>query len=257
MVPRTTKSASSARLLRLIWTPFASILRRLGVDVGVSFGPRWQPPVDDPRYQLWQEIAARRARRAELVSGWIESASAGRAPGDLEIPARSEAGPRSARRQGRRWAVALVAVATLLAASVGALAFFTATGSGSGSGTAATPQAVTISPGTTPPQQGLYPAGSADVVATITNPNSFVVHLSSVILDTGQPTNGFAVDAAHSSCNLSSLSFNGPQTNGGADFVIPAGGHLDVDLSNAISMSAAAVNACQGATFTVYLKAGP
>src|SRR5262249_38269169 len=106
-------------------------------------------------------------------------------------------------------------------------------------------------------QQGLYPGGNADVVVTITNPNPFAVHLPSLVLDTGQPGNGFAVDAGHSGCTTGSLSFNGPQTNGGADFVVPASGHLDVDLSNAISMSAAAVNACQGATFTVFLKAGP
>ena len=145
----------------------------------------------------------------------------------------------------------------MLITSVGALAFFTSAGAGSGGGAVGPTQAVTISPGTTPPQQGLYPAGSADVALTITNPNTFAVHVHSLILDTAQPTNGFAVDAGHSGCNVASLSFNGPQTNGGADFVVPASGHLDVDLTNAISMSSAAVNACQGATFTVYLKAGP
>ncbi len=52
--------------------------------------------------------------------------------------------------------------------------------------------------------------------------------------------------SSQSGCNLGSLSFNGPQTDGGGDFVVPANGHLAVDLSGAVSMDASAVNACQG-----------
>ena len=220
----------------MTWTRLAASLRFLGIDVGGPWVARWQPPVGDESRALWQDIAARRVWRAELVSGWLESTSSTRTAAD---PA-SQSVDRRARPSRRRraiWAPLLVAVAAMLITSVGALAFFTSAGAGSGGGAVGPTQAVTISPGTTPPQQGLYPAGSADVALTITNPNTFAVHLHSLIVDTAQPTNGFAVDAGHSGCNVASLSFNGPQTNGGSDFVVPASGHLDLDLTNAISMS--------------------
>ena len=34
-------------------------------------------------------------------------------------------------------------------------------------------------------------------------------------------------------------------------------GNLSVTLTNALSMTTSAANACQGASFTVYLAAGP
>jgi hypothetical protein len=52
------------------------------------------------------------------------------------------------------------------------------------------------------------------------------------------------------------------QTNGGTGWIVPAkvdaaAGTLPVSLPNALTMNAGAANACQGATFTVYLAAGP
>jgi hypothetical protein len=151
------------------------------------------------------------------------------------------------------------AIVVALAVAAGAIAYWTTSGSGSASATAGTTQAVTISPAS--PTSALYPGGSADVAATISNPNSVAVHLPSIQLDTSQGTNGFSVDGAHSGCDVSTLSFT-TQTNGGGDFIVPpkvgaTNGTLAVDLTGAISMGATAANACQGATFTVYLKVGP
>jgi hypothetical protein len=75
-------------------------------------------------------------------------------------------------------------------------------------------------------------------------------------LDTTQGTAGFAVDGAHAGCGLASLTFT-TQTNGGAGWTIPAGGSSALSLANSLSMNANAANACQGASFTVYLKVGP
>jgi hypothetical protein len=150
------------------------------------------------------------------------------------------------------------AVVSLLAAT-GALAYFTSTGNGNGSGSTSSAQPVTLSAGV--PSTQLYPGGTADVAVTISNPNSFRVHIGSLALATGQGSAGFAVDSGHSGCSTSALSFTS-QSNGGTGwFVSPkvgsVNGSLTVDLSNALTMTAGAANACQGATFTVYLTANP
>ena len=149
----------------------------------------------------------------------------------------------------------------VLAVLLGGLAYgyWSATGSGTGSGATGTTLAVTLGPGT--PAAALYPGGQANVVLAASNPNAFPVHIGSLGLDTGQGTGGFAVDAGHSGCALSTLSFTA-QTNGGAGWSVPAnagvvGGTLPVTLPGALAMSVGAVNACQGASFTVYLAVGP
>jgi hypothetical protein len=118
---------------------------------------------------------------------------------------------------------------------------------------------VVLSPGS--PTASLYPGGQADVVFSVSNPNSSAVRIGSFALATGQGTGGFAVDSGHSACGLATLSFTS-QTNGGAGWTVPAkvgsvNGTLAVTLTNALTMSLGAANACQGATTSVYLAAGP
>jgi len=146
-----------------------------------------------------------------------------------------------------------------LAAASTALAYWRTSGSGSGSGTTSTTQAITLSSGT--PTGGLYPGGTSDVALSVDNPNSTRVRIGSLALSTGQGTAGFDVDGGHAGCATSALSFT-TQTNGGAGWTVPAkvdstDGSLAIDLANALSMSAGGAIACQGASFTVYLTAGP
>jgi hypothetical protein len=75
------------------------------------------------------------------------------------------------------------------------------------------------------------------------------------LLDTGQGTNGFAVDGGHSGCDLAALGYT-TQSNGGAGWFVAGGSTLPLDLSGAVSLSTAADSACQGAQVTVYLKVG-
>lgn len=145
------------------------------------------------------------------------------------------------------------AVVVMGLSAVVAIAYFTSRGAGAGTASVATAQSVTITAGTASTQ--LFPGSSADVALSISNPNSFAVRVSSLQLDTGQGTAGFGVDGSHSGCNLASLGVT-TQTNSGNGWTIPANGSLGVDLANAVTMSATAVNACQGASFNVYLKAG-
>lgn len=133
-----------------------------------------------------------------------------------------------------------------------AYAAWTTGGSGSGQATAGSAASMTISAGT--PSTSLYPTASADVASAFSNPNPYKVHVSSVSLG------AISVDAGHSACNTASVSVTSPQTNGGSGWDVPAksggvNGSLNIDFANAISMSNAANDSCQGATFTVALTA--
>jgi hypothetical protein len=164
----------------------------------------------------------------------------------------------------RRRRISLGVVAATLALAAVAFGFISVAGSGAGTpgSSTATPLNITISPATATAE--LYPGGSADISLTISNPNVSPSHLNSLVLDTSQGTNnsGFKVDDTHAAngCTVSSLSFT-PQSNGGAGWDVPVkvgttNGSLPLDLANAVSMGTSAENACQGAQFTVYVKAG-
>ena len=163
------------------------------------------------------------------------------------------------RRRRSRLAVFITAMALLAVPAGGiAYAFWSGTGVGTGTASSATTVALTLSPGT--PTASLYPGGQANVVLTATNPNDSIIHINSLALNTAQGTGGFSVDGGHASCSVAALSFTS-QTNGGTGWNVPAragvtNGTLAVTLTNAVAMSAAAADACQGATFTVYLVAG-
>jgi len=166
---------------------------------------------------------------------------------------------RSSSRRNRAAFVVLVAVIGVLLLNGGASAFWSGGGNGTGAGGSGTVQAVTLSPGTSP--GGLAPGGQRNVVLTVTNPNLAEVSVRSLALDTTQGTSGYSVDAGHSGCTVPALTF-ATQTNGGAGWTIPkkvgaVNGTLSVTLTNALSMGAGASNACQGATFTVFVAAGP
>jgi len=170
-------------------------------------------------------------------------------------------GAREARGQTPR-RLLRAGIVVLLVGVVGAgvaSAYWTASGGGAGSATTRTAVAVTLSLGT--PTASLYPGGQANVVLSVSNPNAASVFVASLALDVSGGTGGLAVDTGHSGCALATLSFT-TQTNAGAGWTVPAesggvDGTLPVTLTNALSMDVSAANACQGASFTVYLAAGP
>jgi hypothetical protein len=150
----------------------------------------------------------------------------------------------------------VMAVASLVGI---AAAVWSAIGAGLGSASAGTTVAVTLSPGT--PTATLLPGGRTDVTLTIINSNVTPVRVGSLAIDASRGTNGFAVDAGHSGCVLSALTYT-VQTNGSAGWTTPAkvgsvNGTLPVTLTSALEMSLSAVNACQGATFTIFLVGQP
>lgn len=156
-------------------------------------------------------------------------------------------------------AATFAGVATLAFAATG-LAYFSASGSGQGSAQLAHAKGLTVS-AVSPAGSALYPGGSADVAASVDNPNSFPVHVHAFVLDTsaGHATGVTNDESGCSSggdtgSSSSSVTFNGPLLNGSTDFVFPPG-TSSLTLHDALSMSTSAENACQGATFTVYLQA--
>jgi hypothetical protein len=141
-------------------------------------------------------------------------------------------------RTARRGGGILIAVIALFAGAV-AFAAWTSNGTGSGTATATNAQNLTISVTNV---SGLYPTGSFNVPFTVTNPNPYAVTLSKIAL------NGVTVDKP--GCTASVVS--------GADLVdtdvIPAGG-TTASRDFSVTMSNAAEDACQGAVFTLTLKA--
>ena len=165
---------------------------------------------------------------------------------------------RTQRRRVVAWVLAIVVVALTIPAGGIAYAYWASGGVGSGVGNTGDLEQLSLSPGT--PVADLYPGAQTDVVLTASNPNLAATHIGSLSLDTSQGTGGFAVDGGHAGCSVATLSFT-TQTNGGAGWTVPArvgliNGTLAITLDNALSMSAIAASACQGATFTVYLAAG-
>lgn len=161
---------------------------------------------------------------------------------------------RAIRHRARILKIAAPIVLALCAVSV---AYWTGTGTGSATTTLDNPQAVTLSAGT--PDTQLSPGAAATVASVASNPNPYAVTINSISLDTGQGTSGFGVDAGHGGCTLSTLGFTG-QTNGGTGWTVPpmvasTPGSLSIEMGGALAMSAGASNACQGASFTVYLVA--
>jgi hypothetical protein len=153
--------------------------------------------------------------------------------------------------------MSLFAAILVLGAGTGAWAYFTGGGAGSGSGDSGTTVPVTLTPAAAVP--GLYPGGSANVRLTVTNPNTAQVRIASLMLDPTQADGGYAVDAGHTGCGLSTLTYS-TRSNGGVGWTVPArsggaDGTLAITLAGALAMSTGAANACQGAVFTVYLTA--
>jgi hypothetical protein len=152
----------------------------------------------------------------------------------------------------------LLAIAILAGGAGGALAYWGGPGSGTATTVLADTRSLSFTPGT--PTAQLYPGDDASVAVVVSNPNPYFVQIGSMVLDnSGGPA--FAVDAAHSGCGVAVLSFV-PQDNEGEGWRIPPGagtteGTLAIDMPAAMRMSAAAANACQGATFTVRLEGRP
>lgn len=142
------------------------------------------------------------------------------------------------KRTSRRIGGIAVGVSVLLAGTV-AFAAWTSNGFGSGTATARSAQSLTV---TVSAVSGLFPTGTTNVPFTVTNPNPYAVKLSTIQLT--------SVTVDKPGCTATVVS--------GADLVdtdLIAAGATTVSRNFPVTMSNSAEDACQGAVFTLTLKA--
>jgi hypothetical protein len=146
-------------------------------------------------------------------------------------------------------AIAIAAFA-ISAGAGAAFAYFGATGTGSGSAKLGSMKSVTIAATVGTPTSVLLPGGSADVVFTVTNPNSFPVSLGGVTLKSGGQ---ITPDSSHAGCATTDsnpvVTLNVPPHD--LPVTIPPNSTTPIDLAGAASMDVAATTNCQGASFSV------
>jgi hypothetical protein len=142
----------------------------------------------------------------------------------------------------------LVAVIVFLAVATGAGAaygFWSASGTGSGVATTGDMDPVTITAATAGDVAGssLYPGGTADVVLKVHNPNTFAVHVISILqVEDADIT---AHDGS-GTCDTTGVTYTPPTTV--AD--IPTGDST-ITLPGAAAMDLTSDSGCQGATFEI------
>jgi hypothetical protein len=147
----------------------------------------------------------------------------------------------TAQRWSRRLAAVGFGTAALLLAGGVAYAAWSALGAGTGAAASGAPQALGVSATVA----GLLrPGGAADLVVTVSNPNSASVTVTSLAL-----AGSIAPSAG---CSTPGVSVSLP---GSTALVVPAGGNASLTVTNAVTMTTASSSDCQGATFSIPLQA--
>lgn len=142
----------------------------------------------------------------------------------------------------RKKVVAAAGVATLTIGGIVAYAAWSATGSGSA--TVSAGQAVDLGVADGHSSTLLYPNGSGDLVAVITNTNPYNVAVTGV--------SGGTITAS-GTCNASSVSFTAPSLATSGIVLAANGGSYTITFHNEMAMDNTATDACQNAVFTVPL----
>jgi hypothetical protein len=141
---------------------------------------------------------------------------------------------------------AFVVLALLLSAVAASavIAAWVTNGTGPGYAKAQTSSNLTLSDASASTTADLYPGATGSVKLKVTNPNPFPVRITSVAKQASAITSdkGAACDAS------TGVTFS-DQT--GLTLDVAAGATVTLTLANAISMSNASDNSCQGALFTI------
>jgi hypothetical protein len=150
----------------------------------------------------------------------------------------------------RKLTITAVTTAVLMIAAV-AFAAWTADGTGNGLATAGTSNEVGVSGSVA---SNLYPTGNFDLTVTITNTNPFNVQVTQVKQNGAVTVEEAAALGEDADCNEISVSF-ATQDVSGATWIVPANGNIVRTFTSKVSMSNDANDDCQGASFTIPLKA--
>jgi hypothetical protein len=142
--------------------------------------------------------------------------------------------------------VVILGVTTVVLLGLGsgaAFAYWRTTGAGSGSASTGTVQSVTVLAASGTPASLLVPGGSAELVLTISNPNTYAVTL------TGLSQNGTLTVSGGSGCTAANSGV-AVATASALSVSVPAGTN-NVRVSSGIQMTAASASGCQSADFQV------
>jgi hypothetical protein len=145
-------------------------------------------------------------------------------------------------RLKKRALIVAVIAATALGTSL-AWAAWTTSGSGTGYAKAASSSSLTLGDASAATSADLYPGAVGDLKVKVTNPNAFPVEITAV---TG---GGGATSNAGAACNAATGVAFADQT--GLALELDAGETDTFTLTDAVTMSNASANACQGALFSV------
>ena len=138
----------------------------------------------------------------------------------------------------------LAAVAALVVTGI-LFAAWSTSGSGNGYAKAGTASALTLNDASASTTADLYPGANGAVKLSVTNPNSFPVRITAV----SKQAAGTITSDKGAACNASTgVTFN---NQSGLTLDLAANTTSTFTLANAVSMSNASDNSCQGAAFTI------
>lgn len=154
----------------------------------------------------------------------------------------------------KRMTIVLAAGTLAVAGTVG-FTWAAWTSSANGSGRTRSSQ-MTFSVAASTPASGagtLYPSASAtgSITFSITNPNSYAIHISAVALQGG----GVIGSDSEGSCPAANVTMTNVSGLVGGAYDIGAGGTVAITVPGVLTMALAAPNACQDVAFTIPVTA--
>jgi hypothetical protein len=145
----------------------------------------------------------------------------------------------------RRKTLLAAGIVALVAAAAVAVAAWQTSGSGPAYAKAQTAATLTLGDASASTSADLYPGATGALTIKITNPNPFPIKITTVALQTG----GVVTSNKGPACDASTGVSVSNQT--GLAIAVGASTTSTVTVPNAVSMSNASDNSCQGAVFTV------
>lgn len=151
----------------------------------------------------------------------------------------------SSQRWGRRMAAGAVATVAISLVGGAAYAVWHSTGTGTSTAKAGTTSALTASATIT---GTLRPGGpSRDLAVSVTNPNAQAITVTTIALNGSVTASG-----GSGTCATTGVTVTLP---GSISLAVPANSTRTYTATGAVTMSTASESGCQGATFTVPLRA--
>ncbi len=171
---------------------------------------------------------------------------------EFENPQRKEGAPMSKRRLDRRGKVILsvAAVAAVLVNAGAAWAYWMLNGEGTGVAVAGTAVELKLT-GRSDDSKPLYPGGTTNLTVTVTNQNDFPIKITSV----SPGENAVTADPEHRSAGCRTTGVVVAQDVLPVSWEVPKNTIGVFTVPDGVRMTNSSDSACQGATFTIPVRA--